>query len=497
MSRELPLRRMVAGIRSTLAALLAGAVIATAPLATADDLDDERKRVDQELGQLDDQQKELQDQVAQQRQEVAEANQRNIQAVDALKKAQEKLSRAEENLRSAERQEREARELDDQRARELSQAEDELRVAREELNKAVQAYNDLSRRIDQEVSLITQQNGPLMNFALLLTETDAAELNYTAQMGATLFDLSAQELDEAERLRFRMEEAERAATEAEDAARTAKSAAEEQLKKRQAATRKADSLRREVSALVSEKDQAAKLAADALADEEANARAMEDEQAAVAERIKSRMARADELDQQIQERNRKREEERKAREAAAKKAAEEEAARKAAEAEKRSKAERAKTNPEHAKAPAPAKPAAPVAAPAPSSALLRPVNGRLTSPFGMRRHPVTGIVKLHDGTDFGASCGTPIRAAADGVVAEKYFNRGYGNRLMIDHGRIQGKFITTGYNHATHYTVDKGEHVERGQVIGYVGSTGYSTGCHLHLMVWENGGVVDPMRRWF
>lgn len=128
---------------------------------------------------------------------------------------------------------------------------------------------------------------------------------------------------------------------------------------------------------------------------------------------------------------------------------------------------------------------------------MNPVPARITSPFGMRVHPVTGVYKLHDGTDFGASCGTPMKAAYDGVVTERYYNRGYGNRLMIDHGTIRGVNVTTGYNHASRYIVGVGQRVSKGQVIGYVGTTGYSTGCHLHLMVWENGRVKNPMSRWF
>ncbi len=115
----------------------------------------------------------------------------------------------------------------------------------------------------------------------------------------------------------------------------------------------------------------------------------------------------------------------------------------------------------------------------------------------MRLHPVLGYWKLHDGTDFGAACGTAIKAAGDGVVSERYYNAGYGNRLMIDHGKINGRYVTTGYNHATRYIVSVGQRVRKGQVIGYVGTTGYSTGCHLHLMVWENGTVVNPMSRYF
>jgi murein DD-endopeptidase MepM/ murein hydrolase activator NlpD len=105
----------------------------------------------------------------------------------------------------------------------------------------------------------------------------------------------------------------------------------------------------------------------------------------------------------------------------------------------------------------------------------------------MRLHPILHIWKLHDGTDFGAGCGTPIRAAASGTVTEAYYNGGYGNRLFIDHGAL-----TTSYNHMSGYAVRVGQHVTQGQVIGYVGNTGYSTGCHLHFMLWVNGTMVNP-----
>ena len=124
--------------------------------------------------------------------------------------------------------------------------------------------------------------------------------------------------------------------------------------------------------------------------------------------------------------------------------------------------------------------------------LARPVPGPITSPFGMRFHPVLHVWKLHDGTDFGAACGTPIRAPADGRVASVYYNSAYGHRLMLDH-KIDGRQIRTGYNHATRYVVSPGTVVKRGQLLGYVGTTGYSTGCHLHLMLWVNGRLANPM----
>jgi murein DD-endopeptidase MepM/ murein hydrolase activator NlpD len=125
--------------------------------------------------------------------------------------------------------------------------------------------------------------------------------------------------------------------------------------------------------------------------------------------------------------------------------------------------------------------------------LSRPVAGPITSGYGMRVHPITGRYKLHDGTDFGASCGTPIRAAAGGVVLEQYYNGGYGNRVILNNGLMRGQSVVTTYNHLSSYARSVGDQVNRGDVIGYVGSTGYSTGCHLHFMVLADGHTTDPM----
>jgi murein DD-endopeptidase MepM/ murein hydrolase activator NlpD len=117
----------------------------------------------------------------------------------------------------------------------------------------------------------------------------------------------------------------------------------------------------------------------------------------------------------------------------------------------------------------------------------------ITSPYGMRVHPITGVYKLHDGTDFGAACGTPVHASGTGTVISEYYNAGYGNRLIIAHGVINGQNVQTAYNHLSRYAVSSGQHVVKGQVIAYVGSTGYSTGCHLHFMVLLNGVPTNPM----
>ncbi|MFL6091069.1 MAG: peptidoglycan DD-metalloendopeptidase family protein [Aeromicrobium sp.] len=127
------------------------------------------------------------------------------------------------------------------------------------------------------------------------------------------------------------------------------------------------------------------------------------------------------------------------------------------------------------------------------SALSHPVEGPITSPYGMRVHPITGVYKLHDGTDFGAACGTPVHAAAGGVIIEQYYNGGYGNRVILNNGLMRGSSIVTTYNHLSRFALSAGAAVNRGDVIGYVGSTGYSTGCHLHFMVLQDGHTTNPM----
>ncbi len=126
-----------------------------------------------------------------------------------------------------------------------------------------------------------------------------------------------------------------------------------------------------------------------------------------------------------------------------------------------------------------------------------PVSGPVTSPFGWRIHPIYGYRSLHDGVDFGVACGTPIRAAAAGTVVERYFQTAWGNRVIIDHGFHHGVGLATITNHMNAPAiVAPGQHVRRGQIVGYVGTTGWSTGCHLHFTVMQNGTAVNPMS-WF
>jgi murein DD-endopeptidase MepM/ murein hydrolase activator NlpD len=120
--------------------------------------------------------------------------------------------------------------------------------------------------------------------------------------------------------------------------------------------------------------------------------------------------------------------------------------------------------------------------------LAIPVEAPITSEFGYRTHPILGYQRFHGGIDFGADTGTTIRAAAAGVVIVAEWYGGYGNTVIVDHGGG----ITTLYGHAERFYVAAGATVQKGQPIAAVGSTGLSTGPHLHFEVRQNGEPIDP-----
>ena len=122
-----------------------------------------------------------------------------------------------------------------------------------------------------------------------------------------------------------------------------------------------------------------------------------------------------------------------------------------------------------------------------------PINGaRLSSSFGMRKHPILGFNKLHQGTDFAAPRGTPIMASGSGVITRAQKYKGYGNYVSIRHNST----YVTAYGHMSKFGrgIRKGVRVTQGQTIGYVGSTGMSTGPHLHYEVISNGKRINSQR---
>lgn len=138
------------------------------------------------------------------------------------------------------------------------------------------------------------------------------------------------------------------------------------------------------------------------------------------------------------------------------------------------------------------------AAPSAASLFGNPVGGSLqvTSPYGYRVYPITGGWFMHNGVDLRSGCGERQYAVAPGTVIAvnpAAGNGTHGNQVIINHGVLAGRSTVTVHNHLSRFAVSRGQHVSRGQTIGYTGATGNVTGCHVHFELWFNGSTVDPM----
>lgn len=417
-------------------------------------------------------------------------------AADALQKSQNDLDQARKTLQGAQDAVSQAKAADEAKAAELQKARSDLSRAEQKVRSNEAAQVREHRKLSVVVSRTVQQQTPMMGVATFLTNMDSGDMNARIQWSNALMAGGQQALDQLETRQIALSKARDVEKQARDRVAREKQAVEDLLERKQQAESAAGTAKQDVAAAVTANEQAKKSADAKLAGERKHQEELRAEEDQLDKRIKERIAAA----KRAEEARRRAEKAAARKEAAAEKKAAKKAAAKhhgsASKAESTSR-KSAKHSRPHRHHPKKAHKRSSGSTRKASSYFDYPVNGPITSPYGQRFHPVLHVWKLHDGTDFGASCGTPIRAPRDGVVAEKYFNRGYGNRLMLDHGKIGGHYVTTGYNHASSYTVGVGQHVSRGQVIGYVGTTGFSTGCHLHFMVWTDGNRENPMGRWF
>ena len=120
---------------------------------------------------------------------------------------------------------------------------------------------------------------------------------------------------------------------------------------------------------------------------------------------------------------------------------------------------------------------------------IYPINGRLTSPFGYRRDPFTGRKSFHSGIDLAAPLGTPIKVVLEGIVSLTSYSRVFGNYMIVTHSNG----YQTLYGHVNAFNAKKGQRVNQGDVIALVGNTGLSTGPHVHLSIYKNGKLIDPL----
>lgn len=127
------------------------------------------------------------------------------------------------------------------------------------------------------------------------------------------------------------------------------------------------------------------------------------------------------------------------------------------------------------------------------SGFIKPIGGRITSPFGWRRHPIFSSRSFHSGVDIGGPYNGNVRASNAGKVIYSGWYGGYGKVVILDHGQVNGTPVTTLYAHLNSSRVSVGEYVSKGQVVGYEGTTGYSTGPHVHFEVRVNGRPNNPL----
>lgn len=361
-----------------------------------------------------------------------------VRAANAVEAAEAKLASATRDLATSRGELAAAEVVDNQMQARLAATTLRLEHARRALRQGRQDKREQELALGQ-IAVQTYQIGDpsLVGLAMVLSSDDPALL--TSQLGSVqnVLDKESATLSRLEASRVLLALQERRVEEARVEVAYQRNAAAETLARKQDLEIEAEVAAAKVTHLLQEREKARTAAARAKAEDLRQLRQLEKERRQISDLLKKR----------------------------------------AAEARKRARAAAKSKSSWHPR----------------GGGLSYPVHTYITSRYGMRLHPVYHRWTLHDGTDFGASCGTPVRAAAAGRVIAMYYNVGYGRRVIIDHGYMRGAGVSTTYNHLRRYSTHPGERVKRGEVIGYVGSTGYSTGCHLHFMVFRNGRTVDPM----
>ena len=427
------------------AAVLVGVCLAfgsTVATAQAESLEDQKAAWESAIAVA-------QDSVTQSAQALNAAKERVAHAQISLDQARGVLAQAEVDTLKAAEDLAAAQAVDAQKALELLEAQDALAKAQAQEIAAQEAVDAQQDAIAAYARAVYQDSLPLLTLASLFDTSSTASMADRLQWTTTILDTNNRIREDLEVAHAGVVRGRIAREEAQAAADTAKAEAEAYV----AAT------------------EAAKAVADDL---EAQAQAARDAvQVALNEQVAAQAAAADTLaanqDQLAQA-----QEQRAAVVAAIEEEARQEAARRAAE--------------EAAAAAAAAAAAGGGGSYSGAGWITYPVSPVIVSSgFGWRHDPISGASAFHNGVDFAAACGVPVRAAISGTVSVKQWAWDGGNELYIDNGWNNGYHVVTSYHHMSGYAVNRGDWVSQGQVIGYIGTTGYSTGCHLHFILWLNG----------
>lgn len=379
-------------------------------------------------------------------------------ATRALVDAQQKLDDAKARYEASQKQLADARAKDAELAQRLKQEQAELEAATAAVDQARVDVDEQRSLMAQAAQTAFQGQTDLTGIAVVMEAQSTEEVMQRTQWDDTVFDATSARMGELQRVEARLAQAERDQQAVADRVAADKEAAAKAVAESERLQAQVSQQRDEVAALV---QQTAKAKADAQAemdadqarydqltrDEEAVARELAQ---TVASDLRSGMSRSD-IDALI-----------------------------------------AKGVVWRNPATYPLLPSGPQRILSPQG-FIRPVAASPGSPFGMRFHPIKHRWIMHRGNDWGAACGVPLYAAQSGRVVKAGPQGGFGNYVIINHGVIRGKSVMTGYAHQSRMAVKVGQYVRQGQLIGYVGTTGLSTGCHLHLQVYVNGSVVNPL----
>ena len=431
------------------ALLCAGALAFTSAQATptAADPSKEKRKVDAQVEQL--------------RELLDDTNQDLAAAYIALEETKGKLPAARTALAHAVSETLAADRANSVAAQELQAARASEDKAQEQLDTTTSQVSASRTRVAQFAAQVYQEQG-FGQLDMALSRTDPQQFADRIALVDTVMDVQSETME-----RLATEQASLTALEDHLSALRADSA--EKKKQAEAALRRAQDARDTAAQAKADLDQLA-------ASQAAQARSVADKLVADKARLATMQAEQERLKKVLTQRA-----------AEARRAA---AARRVAEARKAA-ADRAKKATSPRMSPRSGGDEAPRRA---SGYLSAPSSGRISSEFGQRFHPIYKYWKLHAGRDYAAPCGSPIRAAASGTIIMAGDGGGYGNRVVIDHGIVSGEGLATTYNHMQSIRKRSGT-ISRGEVLGYIGTTGTSTGCHLHFETLQNGDFVDP-RRW-
>ena len=460
-------------LSAAMAALLAFSLGSAGP-AQADDLEDRKAALDQEIQQIES--------------SLEFLNADIVEAVKELKQHQSRLPAAQQKLSEAEGRVDAAT----NKVAALAQRVDLALQTKDKINQQLasdaEELEETKKVIGQIATQAYKQGGVPSNLSLFFGSDGDANLASTIDLADQALRSQNAALDKLAQQNATNVNSRARLEAVEEEIRDLKAQAEEALAAEQVARDEAAAEKQKVDQLIAETS------------------ALSDSLQAKKPQIEQELAKTEQAQNQVLSQIKERQE-RLRREAAEKARREAEERRKAQEAWEREQArikaaqQAARNSGQPVPQLVPRVPPPPPASQAPSSfGLINPVNGPITSGYGWRPTPAgtmdfygTGGY-MHSGIDYGSACGTPIYAPAAGTVARADSTVwGGGNSVTMSHGVVGGNALDTNFYHMTRYVVYAGQSVGRGQLIGYVGSTGNSTGCHLHFETIVNGSFVNPM----